>query len=123
MPTTASSFNEAEALRFALFADDFGEPGDRILSDRIVSARTAHTCNECISPVMPGTRYRKHTGIYGGEIHHYSFCAECCAAMAQVFNGGWDAMDERAKVRAAAIQARFSTPPETTGGRHGSRAQ
>lgn len=98
---TKVEFNEAEALRYPLFQDDFGAPGDKVLRDTIITARASHTCCECWSAINPGDRYRKHVGKYDGSVKQYGFCSQCCAAMAKVFNGEPEAMDSRSQVRAA----------------------
>ena len=95
-----AAFDEREALRYPLFQDDFGAPGDKQLSDQVITARKAATCHECLGPVDVGTRYRKHVGIYDGQLMAFKFCAGCCAAMAKVFNGDHLAMDARSAVRA-----------------------
>lgn len=103
--TQGTVFDEAGALRYPLFQDDFGEPGDKALSDRIMTCRQTASCCECLGPIETGTRYRKHVGVYGGAMREYKFCAECCAAMAKTFSDGddrdYDAMAERSALRAA----------------------
>ena len=96
-------FDEKEALRYPLFADDFGDPSDVVLSDKIVTARSGHICVECLSPITVGARHRVHRGIYDGAVRMYRFCPDCCAAMAAVFNGQPDAMEARWAVRQQAV--------------------
>lgn len=104
------TLDEAAILRYHLFQDDFGEPGDRILSDKMVTARKEHTCSECLSTVHPGMRYRHHVGVYNGDLNHYRFCFDCCGAMAQAFDGPDDAdshpMEKRMDVRRANEEAK-----------------
>lgn len=97
------TFDEREALRYPLFQDDFGAPGDKVLSDQIITARKAAECHECLEAIDPGTRYRKHVGVYDGQLMAFKFCAGCCAAMAKVFNGNHLAMEARWAIRAAAF--------------------
>jgi len=93
------SDQEAQALRYPLFQDDFGEPGDKVFSDRIVTCAKPAQCNECWEQIQVGSRYRRHVGKYGGRVSTYKFCCDCCIAMGKTFNGDWNAMDERAIVR------------------------
>lgn len=102
---TTVTFNEVEALRYPLFQDDFGEPGDKVLSDHIVTARKTHKCLECLSPIQPGSRQRVHTGKYSGRVWSYHICECCCAAMAVHFQGQPEAIEARWKIRNANIQA------------------
>lgn len=96
-------FDEEDALKYPLFQDDFGEPGDRELQDKIVTARKPHKCCECLSEITVGMRYRLHVGIYSSELHRYHFCDACCEAMSRVFDSDdddCDPMQERERVRA-----------------------
>lgn len=101
----AVTFDEAEALRYPLFQDDFGEPGDVVLSNRISTARKAHTCLECMGPIQPGSRQRVHTGKYNGDVRSYHYCDRCCAAMAVHFHGQPEAIEARWEIRNANIEA------------------
>lgn len=100
MREQAVTFDEREALRYPLFQDDFGAPGDKQLRDEVVTARKAAVCHECLGPITPGSRYRKHVGVYDGQLMAFGFCSGCCAAMVQVFNGNHLAMDARSALRA-----------------------
>ena len=75
--------DESKVLAYPLFQDDFGEPGDRVLYDKIVTAAKDHQCIECLGPIAFGERHRHHVGKYGGEMRHYRYCALCCEAMAE----------------------------------------
>ena len=100
MTLITREFDEKQALRYPLFQDDFGEQGDRVLTDEIRTTRKQYICCECLSAVHIGTRCRYHAGIYGGRLMAYRFCSECCQAMSLVFNGDEDAMDSRSEIRA-----------------------
>ena len=99
------AFNEQHAFEWPLFADDFGAPGDRALSDEIRTARKLRTCCECLGPITPGMRYRYHSGVYDGSLRAYAFCDGCCKAMAETFHGNYNAMDARAELRRFNIAA------------------
>lgn len=75
-------FNEKFALQFDPFEGDFGTPGDRILKDKIVTARKSGECFLCKGKIVPGTRVRTRTDISEGEIMYFRWCSDCCAAMA-----------------------------------------
>lgn len=91
---SAIAFNEAEALRYPLFQDDFGEPGDRVMSDKIATAVKRHECCECLGAINPGERQRVHVGKYAGDMRTYRFCQGCCEAMSRVFVDGEDDLDD-----------------------------
>jgi len=93
-------FDEAKALRYPLFQDDFGEPGDRVLSDQITTAAKTHQCVECLSPINKGERHRVHAGIYDGGFRRYRYCEGCCEAMSRVFDNDGDPMAARSAIRA-----------------------
>lgn len=64
------------------FAGDFGEPGDRLLSDKIVKVRKVGVCQICEGDVAVGTFARRRSEIFDGELERFSFCESCCIAMA-----------------------------------------
>lgn len=75
-------FNEAHALMADPFAGDFGELGDKTLSDKIVKARKGYECNDCCGTISPGEKCRARTDVTDGDIQRYRWCQHCCAAMA-----------------------------------------
>ncbi len=88
------NFNEALALMADPFEGDFGEIGDRTLSDKIVTARKVYECNDCCSPINPGEKCRARTDIIDSGIHKYRWCHLCCAAMAAHGDSVDDGTDE-----------------------------
>lgn len=76
-----SVFDESKALGFYLFEGCEMSSGDRKIEDKIKTARTEKSCNNCREPVAIGTRYRCHAGVYDGEMRRYAFCTACCVAM------------------------------------------
>lgn len=72
---------EAACLHWHPFADDFGEPGDRVLSDKVTTARKAGPCFDCEQPIAPGDRTRALSAKFNGELKRYRWCAACCVAM------------------------------------------
>lgn len=64
------------------FAGDFGDQGDRTLSDKIVTARKGGICHDCAEEIEPGTRIRARTDVVDGAIMRFRWCEACCTAMA-----------------------------------------
>jgi hypothetical protein len=73
---------EDDCLHWFPFADDFGAPGDRVLEDKVVTARKAGACFDCTRPINPGERIRTMSAKFDGELRRYRWCALCCEAMA-----------------------------------------
>lgn len=90
--------DEALILMFDPFDGDFGDQGDRILSDKMVTGRKAHTCSNCDGPIAVGERHRSRSGIVDGDIMSHRWCAICCGLMARIMCDDMDdsdyAMDE-----------------------------
>ena len=75
----------SRALRFDPFEGDFGEVGDRILSDKIVTAKKDHPdCHTCGGTARTGTKNRVQIAIIYGEMLTHRWCQECTEAMALV---------------------------------------
>jgi hypothetical protein len=68
-------------LDFDPFDGDFGDQGDRTLSDRMVVARREHGCSHCLGRIAVGERHRSRTGIADGSLMAWRWCAACCGAM------------------------------------------
>lgn len=98
-----TNFNEAECLQYNPFDGDFGEPGDKVLSDKIVTARKESPCCECLTPTQKGERVRSLSAVFGGELRSYRWCSACCQAFSLAFSDDPDeyekAIDERNAVR------------------------
>ena len=75
--------NERAILNFDPFEGDFGEPGDSILSNKMVTARKAGPCSHCAQEIKPGERVRSMSAKFG-DFMHYRWCAACCSVMAYV---------------------------------------
>lgn len=75
-------FNEAECLQTNPFEGDFGSPGDKVLKDKIGTARKIGSCDMCSQEIHPGCRQRMLTAVFDGDLRSYRWCSECCAAMA-----------------------------------------
>ena len=95
-----AGFDERECLKYWPFDGDYGDPSDRILKDKIGIARKAGPCCECLTEIVPGERIRMIGAIFDGQMMSYRYCSACCTAMAEMWNGDWNAMDARWEVRA-----------------------
>jgi hypothetical protein len=70
-------------LDFDPFEGDFGDQGDRCLSDAMVTARKAHACSHCRGPIAAGETYRSRSDIADGGLMRWKWCALCCTAMVE----------------------------------------
>ena len=77
-----TTFDEAECLKTNPFEGDFGSPGDKVLKDKIGTARKGGTCGMCRQWIAPGERVRLLAAVFDGSLMSYRWCSECCAAMA-----------------------------------------
>lgn len=93
-----TTFNEAECLQTDPFEGDFGTPGDRVLKDKIGTARKAGPCSLCAQEIKPGERVRIQAAIFDGALMHYRWCSECCAAMAASWHDEGKAFEARARL-------------------------
>lgn len=65
------------------FDGDFGEPGDRVLRDEIVAARSMHECHTTMAHVIrKGERHRVMVERSKSELRQYRWCRKCTVAMA-----------------------------------------
>lgn len=98
---------ESECLASDPFAGDFGEPGDRTLRDKMVTARKGGFCHDCAGEIEPGTRVRSRTDLFGGEIMSFRWCEPCCRAQAISWDDEGAAWEARVSLgferRAAAL--------------------
>lgn len=97
---------ERDVLAYNPFEGDFGEPGDRPLTDKMVTAAKAHPeCHCCGCPIEKGERHRYKAEISDGELMDWRWCWACCVAMCEVWNP-WPE-SETARRPDAAISARY----------------
>lgn len=73
---------ERDVLAFDPFDGDFGEPGDSVLRNKMVTARREGPCSHCGNQISKGERVRSMSAIFG-NLMSYRWCALCCAAMAK----------------------------------------
>lgn len=92
-------FNESDCLKYYPFDGDFGAPGDRTLSDRIVTARREGECHDCAQTIHRGERTRRLCAIFDKEMRSYRWCEACCCAMAGSWTDSGAALEARAALR------------------------
>lgn len=73
---------ERDVLAFDPFDGDFGEPGDSVLRNKMVTARKEGPCSHCGNQICRGERVRSMSARFG-DLMSYRWCAPCCAAMAK----------------------------------------
>jgi len=91
-----SAFSENDCLSCGPFDGDFSSPDDRILKDKMVTARKAGVCFLCDQEITPGDRIRTMSAVFDSELKSYRWCNACCAAMAKSWLDDGEAYEERA---------------------------
>ncbi len=86
---------ETDCLKCNPFEGDFGSPGDKVLKDKIVTARKGGTCGMCLQEIQPCERVRTLAAIFDGAMRHYRWCEKCCEAMAASWTDNGDAWTAR----------------------------
>ena len=94
-----STYDEAKALQCDPFEGCRGWPGDRVLKDKIVTARKAGPCHICPGEIQPGERVRTRSDVVGGQLMGWRWCAACCAAMASWWEDDGAALEGRYALR------------------------
>jgi hypothetical protein len=90
--------DEKLALEVNPFEGDFGSPGDVTLSKKIVTLRKERECDHCGQMAKKGTRCRTQSEIFDGDLHRYTWCTDCTAALATSWDDdgdAWEARDRR----------------------------
>jgi hypothetical protein len=75
-----------EILDFDPFEGDFGAPGDKVFTNRMVVARKPGPCSHCGSEITKGERVRRQVSKFDGELMTHRWCGLCCKAMADYEN-------------------------------------
>lgn len=91
---------EKDCLLFNPFEGDYSD-GERILSDKIVSAGKVHFpgCHMCGNGIAKGEAHRCRAEANYDKVVSYRFCQLCCIAMAAAANGDRDAIHERPSIQ------------------------
>jgi flavoprotein len=67
----------------------------RVLSDRIVTARSGGVCWQCGEGIVPGTRVRAEAAVVDGRMRRCRTCHACCDAMATSWTDAGEAIEAR----------------------------
>ena len=103
-----TTFDEADCLKTNPFEGDFGSPGDKVLKDKICTARKGGTCGMCRQEIVPGERVRTLAAVFDGELMSYRWCSECCAAMAASWTDDGRAWESRVRLGDESSNAKVS---------------
>lgn len=96
MTTSAPAFDKAACLAVNPWGDGKGDDIYRVLSNKVVTARKAHECQQCLGPIEPGERHRAQREVSPDlGCRTFRFCPECCAAFAVSGRDCGDALVER----------------------------
>jgi len=61
----------------------------RLISEKVVRARTQHVCGECGETIKPGQRYERFRGVYDDKPMTHRTCETCLDLRSTLFCGGW----------------------------------
>jgi hypothetical protein len=90
----------AEALKYNPFEGDFGDQGDRELSDKLVKFRKSAVCHVCAQEIALGTIGRSLTMLWQTDgVMDYRYCHECTEAMAKNWTDDGEAICARYRLR------------------------
>ena len=84
---------EADCLAYDPFQGD--DVQERMLSDKIVTARKEGPCCICFETIKAGERVRGQAASVDGEMFSCRCCEACCIAMAQSWADAGEAIEER----------------------------
>ena len=84
---------ERDCLAYDPFAGDRCD--ERMLSDKIVTARKPGRCCICFCTIQPGERTRRQAAIVDGEMFSCRMCQKCCIAAAASWTDDGKAIEER----------------------------
>lgn len=87
--------SEIDCLACNPFEGDIGSPNDRILKDKMVTARKGGECYLCEQDIKAGERIRTMAAVFDGEMHSYRWCYACCLAMAKSWLDDGHAYEQR----------------------------
>lgn len=99
--------NEARCLAYNPFDGGKGDSDERILSDRMATARKSGPCCICLGEIRPGERIRRQNAIVDGQMASCRMCQSCCEAMAL----SWVDAGKAIEVRTALGMKRAGTLP------------
>ena len=106
-----TTFDERACLQVNPFEGDFGSPGDRVLKDKIGTARKCGTCGMCRQEIQQGERVRLLAAIFDGQMMSYRWCSACCAAMAVSWHDAGRAWTARVRLGDESSNAALTRRP------------
>lgn len=62
--------------------------GASVCTEKIVTARKIHTCDECLRKIKPGEKYENVKGCWDGEWATFHICLDC-KSIRDVFFESW----------------------------------
>ena len=66
-------------MNYNIFEGDFGSPGDRILSHKIIKSNGKNKCTNCGNIIEKGEENLvKNAVFYGEGFMSYRLCESCC---------------------------------------------
>ena len=98
-------------LGFDPFEGDFGMPGDKVFSNKMVVARKPGPCAHCDLEIQKGERVRSQSSKFDGELMSHRWCALCCDAMAAYYAQMGD--DDRADLPDYELRSGLGRKQET----------
>ena len=111
--TPESTFDERECLAFDPFQNTKGDGDERILSDRIVTARKIGPCAICLEQIQPGERVRRQSAIVDGALESCRCCEACCKAMAVSWEDSGEAIEARYALGFAKVHPEWAAKSES----------
>lgn len=90
--------NDDLILEFDPFEGDFGMPGDKVFSNKMVIARKPGPCAHCGLKILKKERVRRQASKFDGEMMTHRWCAACCSAMVEYSScedGAGDTYEQR----------------------------
>ena len=72
-------------LSFDPFEGDFGTPGDKVFTNRMVIARKPGPCSHCDMEIAKGERVRRQTSKFDGDLAGLSELVDCTAPCTGAF--------------------------------------
>ena len=94
-------YDEQKCLDVNPFEGEFGDPGDKTLSKKIVTLRKPRECNLCGQTAKVETRCRVQVEVFAEKLESYTWCEECCSAMAESWTDQGRALERRASLNKA----------------------
>ena len=92
-------YDERMCLSVDVFEGDRGTTEDRILRDKIVTARKVRPCFLCGEDITAGSRVRTLVARFEGRMCSFTWCECCCWAMVESWRDEGKAWEARCTLR------------------------